>query len=192
MAEDSFPMVAAERLSTDGWVLNERTSELVFSLSAVRVEGHTSLYEQPDLRERIRKTRPEGDLPWRFFFATRLSFSPPLAPGIGPMSVFPTVLAEARREFVSDLEARGFEEITRGRTQRTRTDAGNRIRLTKYTARFQTIDLDADIEAWFGVWIHKGEFRVVGGGYPVGGISELDLDPSAYRDELLTLLRRVE
>ena len=90
-------MVAAERLSTDGWVLNERTSELVFSLSAVRVEGHTSLYEQPDLRERIRKTRPEGDLPWRFFYLQYRSRAPgTLPPCDGPTLESPAVPTKSK------------------------------------------------------------------------------------------------
>ena len=192
MADDPFPTIATERLDTGGWVLSERTSEQVFSLSAIRVEGHTLLYEQPALRERLRETIEEGDLPWRFFFATRLTFVPSLATGIGPMSVFPMVLAESRREFVTDLKERGFEGIDRGRTQPIRTDSGGRVRLTKYTARFQTVDLDTEIEAWFGVWIDKGEFRVAGGSYPVTGVPDIDLAPSSYRDELLALLRSVE
>lgn len=192
MSDDPFPTVVSGRLDTGGWVLDERTSETVFSLSAVRVEGHTLLYEQPTLRHRLGKTLEEGDLPWRFFFATRLTFSPPLTPKIGPMGVFPLVHSKARRKFVSDLGQRGFEGIDRGRTQRIRTDLGARIRLTKYAARFETGELDARIEAWFGVWIHEGEFRVAGGAYPVGGVPEIDLTPSTYREELLDLFRGVE
>ncbi|MEM4782590.1 MAG: hypothetical protein QXG03_13650 [Halalkalicoccus sp.] len=192
MPDEPFPRVASPRLDDGGWILEERTSERVFSLPTVSVEGHTLLYEQPDLRERVGALVADADLPWRFFFATRLTFSPPLAPGIGPMSVFPSVLAESRREFVADLRARGFESVERGRAQRMRTDSGDRARLTKYAARFRTDDLDAAVEAWFGVWVHDGEFRVAGGAYPVAGLPDTDLDPPTYREELLDLLRSVE
>lgn len=191
MSDDAFPTVDTDRLETAGWVLAERTEDTLFSLASVRVDGRTLLYEHPDLRRRLRETSEEGDLPWRFFFATRLTFTPPLAPGIGPMSVFPMVLSESRREFVADLEGRGFEAVERGRTQRIRTDSGDRVRLTKYTARFEAGGIDARVEAWFGVWISSGEFRVTGGAYPVSGLP-VDLDPTAYREELLALLRSVE
>lgn len=191
MPADPFPTVAATSLDDAGWILKERTSERVFSLAAVSVDGHILVYEQPELRERVGETVAEGDLPWRFFFATRLTFSPPLAPGIGPTSVFPSVLIEGRREFVADLRERGFEDVERGRAQRVRADSGERIRLTKYTARFEAGDLAADVEAWFGVWIRSSEFRVAGGAYPVAGLP-VDLDPAGYREELLALLRSVE
>lgn len=190
MSDDPFPMVDTGRIERGGWTLEERTIERVFSLASVHVDGHTLLYEQPDLRRRVRETAEDGDLPWRFFFATRLVFDPPLA-GIGPMAVLPVVLSSARREFVADLEERGFDGIDRGTTQHGRTDSGDRIRLTKYTARFETADLDAEIEAWFGVWVRRDEFRAAGGAYPVSGLP-VDLDPGGYREELLDLLRSVE
>jgi hypothetical protein len=192
MTNGPFPTVGTEQLNSGSWVLDERISETVFTLATVRVEGYTVLYEQPDLREQLGEIVEGGDLPWRFFFATRLTFLPPLAPRIGPMSVFPMVLTESRREFVADLRDRGFEDVNRGHTQRTRTDSGDRVRLTKYTARFETTELDARVEAWFGVWIHNGEFRVAGGAYPVRRIPEMDLTPSNYRDELLSLICNVE
>lgn len=189
MAGDPFPTVAAERL--DEWTLDARTSETVFSLSGLDVEGHTALYERADLRRAVRKATDGAlDQPWRFFFATRLTFEPPLA-GVGPMAVFPMVLSNARREFVADLEERGFEAVERGRTQRVRADSGDRIRLTKYAARFRTDTLDVGIEAWFGVWIHGGEFRIAGGASPTSGLP-VELEPPAYREELLDLIRSVE
>ncbi|ADJ15976.1 hypothetical protein [Halalkalicoccus jeotgali] len=189
MAGDPFPTVASELL--DEWTLDGRTTETVFSMSGLDVEGHTALYERADLRGPVRDATDGGlDQPWRFFFATRLTFDPPLM-GIGPMAVFPMVLSNARRAFVADLEARGFEAVERGRTQRVRTDSGDRVRLTKYTARFAAGGVDAGIEAWFGVWTHSGEFRVAGGAYPVSGLP-IDLDPVAYRAELLAILRSVE
>lgn len=191
MSSVPFPTVDSARLDAGGWILKERTSETLFSLSAVRVEGHTLLYEQPEIRERVGESA-EADLPWRFFFATRLTFDPPLAAGIGPRSVFPIVHSKARREFVADLEERGFEDVERERTRKIRPKSGDRGRLTEYTGRFVAGDVRAGIEAWFGVWIHEGEFILVGGSYPVSGLSTADLDPSTYREELLALLRNVE
>ncbi|KYH27491.1 hypothetical protein HAPAU_01590 [Halalkalicoccus paucihalophilus] len=189
MAGDPFPTVASECL--DEWTLDERTSETVFSLSGLDVEGHTALYERTDIRRAVREATDGAlDQPWRFFFATRLTFDPPLA-GVGPLAVFPMVLSNARREFVDDLERQGFEAVERGRTQRVRADSGDRIRLTKYAAGFETREVDAGIEAWFGVWIHGGEFRIAGGAYPTSGLP-VDLDPPAYREELLDLIRSVE
>jgi hypothetical protein len=194
MADDPFPDLPEDRLSADGWRLEERTVETVFSLPGLRVEGRTLLYEQPDLRERVRgATDGRVDQPWRFVFATRLVFSPPLAPGIGPLSLFPTVHSEACRAFVADLRERGFDSIRRGRAQRMRTDSGDRARLTKYTAGFETEAVAASLEAWFAVWIHEGEYRLAGGAYPVDGLSAVgtDVAPARYREELLALLRDV-
>lgn len=155
----------------------------------------------------------DGTGPWRFLFATALSFRPPLAPGIGPATVRPTVLAEARNSFARDLRSRGFEAVDRGRSERMRTRAGDRARLTKFTARLDAARLDRDgagetatdplrIEAWLAVWSTGGSFRIAGGAYPVSGLDSLlaglpaderpPTDPRAYRSELLDLVRAVE
>ncbi|EMA47873.1 hypothetical protein [Halococcus saccharolyticus] len=200
-----MPSVPDESLAESGWELTEDTTETVFQLSAVQVEGHTLVYEDADRREAI-ESASDGDLdgPWRFFFATRLTFRPPLAPGVGPTMIRPAVVAEARRTFVDRLEDRGFHTIDRGRTERMRTEGGNRARLTKYTARHAIASNDHDgeiaIEAWLAVWIHEGSFRIAGGAYPTQGFDSLlaalgveyTFDPAADREELLGLLRAVE
>lgn len=89
-----------------------------------------------------------------------------------------------------------------------RTDAGDRARLTKYTARYAVErngsdrddgDHDIAIEGWVAVWTRRSGFRIAGGAYPIQGFAVLcesagiDLDdPNAYREELLGLLRAVE
>lgn len=191
MSDDPYPDIPAGRLSNDGWRRVERTSETLFSLPAFRVEGHTLLYERPDLREAIRATSEAADLPWRFFFATRLSFRPPLAPGIGTLSLLPTVLGAARREFAADLRERGFEAVERGRSRRLLVDAGERARLTPYEARFDVGTLEVGIAAWLAVWVHEGEFRIAGGAYPTSGLDPVALEPDRYREELFALIRRV-
>lgn len=192
MSDDPFPDVPTDRLSTGGWMRMERTSETLFSIPAIRVEGHTLLYEQPDLREAVRTTFEEVDLPWRFFFATRLSFDPSPT-GFGRSSLFPVVLAAARRKFVSDLRERGFEAVERGPTRRLHTDDGGRARLTGYDARFATDAIAAEVDAWLAVWDRGGRFRLAGGAHPTDGLgsADVDLDPDRYREELFALIRGV-
>ncbi|EMA49048.1 MULTISPECIES: hypothetical protein [Halococcus] len=200
-----MPSVPDERLAEGGWERAEDSTETVFQLSAVRVEGHTLVYEDANRRDAI-ETASDGGLdgPWRFFFATRLTFRPPLAAGVGPAMIRPTVVAEARRAFVDRLEDRGFRAIDRSRTERMWTESGDRARLTKYTARhaIATSDYDGEIaiEAWLAVWIHEGSFRIAGGAYPKQGFDallavlgvEYTFDPAADREELLELLRAVK
>ena len=143
---------------------------------------------------------------WRFFFATRLSFRPPLAPGIGPASLRPTVASRARRTFAEDLESRGFEGVESGRKQRLRTESGDRARLRKFTADLPLTGGTAlpdriDVEGWLAVWAADGSFRIAGGAYPVTGLEALlgsgpesdapPAEPGAFREELLGLIRSV-
>lgn len=200
-----MPSVPDERLAEGGWKLTEETSETLFRLATVRVEGHTLVYEDADRCAAI-EAASDGELegPWRFFFATRLAFRPPLAPGVGPAMIRPTVTTEARRTFVADLEDRGFHSIDRRRTERMRTDGGDRARLTNYTARYvvesSVYDSELAIEAWLAVWIRDGAFRIAGGAYPTRGFDDLlaaldieqEVDPTADREELLELVQAVE
>jgi hypothetical protein len=138
--------------------------------------------------------------PWRFFFATALSFRPPLAPGVGTASVLPMVTTEAKRQFASELEARGFAAVERGTGQRMRTDVGDRVRLTKYTADLPVstadgTDIELGIEGWLGVWSAGGSVRIAGGAYPVSGVDGLIadgvIDTTGSRDELIGYIRAV-
>jgi hypothetical protein len=207
MTEDAarFPDVPADRL--DGWTRTESLSETVFELSAVSVRGHTSIYEDRDLRTAVREASG-GDLDrmWRFFFATRLVFSPPLPPGIGPSAVFSTVAARADTQFVDDLESRGFRDVSRGRGERIRVDSGDRARLRKYDAR---LDVDAPgertvtlpVTGFLAVWTTDGDFRLGGGAYPARSLADalaMDVgddrvatEPTTFREELLDLIRAV-
>jgi hypothetical protein len=178
---DRFPRVTGD---LDRWTEADRRTETVFQLPTARVEGHTLLYEDEN----------GGDLDgaWRFFFATRLVFSPPLAPGIGPASIYPTVASESARSFAERLEDRGFEDVDRGRSQRVRVDTGERARLRKYTARYDPEGID--VEGWTAVWVRGGDFLFSGGAFPTGGVGGATggVDPRAFRDELLDLIRSVE
>lgn len=193
---DRFPAVPTDLLEAGGWTLVDRSTETVFELPTARVEGHTALYEDRELADAL-AAATDGTLDTgRFFFATRLHFQPPLAPGIGPASIRPSVVTEARRKFAADLEQRGFVDVERRRRERTRTDTGDRMTLFTYTARYPGEDHVLDVEGWVGVWVHDGEFRVGGGAYPVGGLPALpdDVAPSrtSAQNELLDLLQATE
>ena len=165
-----MPDLPERRLRADGWELLKEREEIPFELSTVRVRGFTRIYEDGALRERIARATGIDHL-WRFFFATRLAFSPPLPPVVGPATVFPTVRTEARRAFVGILRDRGFETVEPGRTERVRVRSGDRARLQSFDARLPLgVDgVDAiDVEGWLGAWITGGEFRLAGGAYPTG------------------------
>jgi len=220
---DGYPTVPDELLAEGGWEERVRAESTVFQTPTARIVGRTLLYDDRALRvaldsagfgdllagraessgRRLVETGEDGGY-WRFFFSTALSFRPPLAPGVGPASMLPTVVTEARRTFTDDLEGRGFRNVERGRSQRVRTESGDRARLAKVTASY-TLETDAadrlDIEGWLGVW-HGDGFRIAGGAYPVGGLDGLlgelpeserpPTDPNGYRSELLDLLRGVK
>ena len=203
MAPDAaFPVVPETRLADSGWELVDERVETVFELQRANVTGATRLYD--DVRTREAAESAGGlDRQWRFFFATALSFRPPLAPGIGPMMILPTVRSEAASAFASELRDRGFESVSRGRRERARTDSGDRVYLRSYTAELplDNVETELSIAGWVGVW-HGDGFRIAAGAYPtqpVGGIlglddpgEPLDRSPQNYRDELLDLIRAVE
>lgn len=206
---DGTPAVPADRLDAGGWTLAERRVEEVFALPAAAVREHTLRYEDEALRA---ATGGDLDHPWRLFFATRLSFDPPLAPGIGPAVLFPTVGREAGRAFADRLADAGLAGVDRGRARRMVVDTGDRAQLVKYTATLARDAGEGDdgvgvgdgdgngwrvpVEAWLAVWLHDGGFRLAGGAYPAGGVADLPVDdgpPSGgpWREELLDLVRAV-
>lgn len=206
MAEDAgrnVPQVPTDRL--DGWSQTDQSSEVVFELATASIEGHTVVYEDTDLRAAVRAaTDGDYDRMWRFFFTTRLTFSPSLPPGIGPMAVFSTVASEASSQFVDDLQQRGFRDVERGRRERIRVDSGDRARLRSYSAVLdvETPDsgaIDLDVDGFLAVWTTDGEFRLAGGAYPsrsLEGVLDIELadvetDPNTFREDLFELIRHV-
>ncbi|MCT9095712.1 hypothetical protein [Haloarchaeobius sp. HME9146] len=178
------------------WRLVEQVTETVFKLPTAEVVGDTHLYEDGHLRDTVREaTDGVHDLPWRFFFSTDLTFRPPLAPGFGTASVFPTVVSSARREFAGDLRERGFAEVERQRSERMRLSSGSRARLNRYTAHYPLTEAAVVVEGWLAVWTAGGSFALAGGAYPVDGLDELvpsvGLSPGDYRNELLDMIKTV-
>ena len=201
-SDDRFPTVPEERLESGGWTRTDETVETVFQLPGTRVEGATVVYGDERTREAAAEYG-ELDHRWRFFFATKLTFTPSLSPGIGPAMILPTVRSEANRTFKSKLRDRGFESITRGRTERVRVDSGDRAKLTQYQAELpmEAADATLSITGWVGVW-HGDGFRIGAGAYPdqsVGAVLDIDdppeilaRPPRAYRDELIALIRAID
>jgi hypothetical protein len=196
----SFPTVPD--LADTGWELSDERVETVFELSTATVIGGTKVYD--DVRTRTAVRSATGiDHQWRFFFATALTFRPPLAPGIGPAMILPTVRSQAQSAFGTELRNRGFDAVTRGRRERTRTDAGDRLHLRVFTAKFDpdTFDGTLPIHGWVGVW-HADGFRIAAGAYPSQPIAQLlDIEtptepltqtPEEYRTELLDLIRAID
>lgn len=219
-----YPSLPDEQLAAGNWAEQSRTTDTVFRMPGTAVIGKTVLYDDAILREALDNADVEhprssdgepadtqlvhdstAERFWRFFFATALFFRPPLVPLVGPASVRPTVVNEARKSFVTDLETRGFERVERGHRERMRTETGDRARLTKITAQFPLDGRDAgslDIEGWLAVWVYRGSFRIAGGAYPTSGLTSLltDIpdterpvtDAGQFRDELLDLMRAVQ
>jgi len=200
-AEDlPAPAVPADRL--DGaWERVEDTTETLFGVEGADVRGRTVVYEDTDLRAAVRRaTDPPLDQSWRFCFATRLAFRPPLAPGIGPAMVLPSVKTEAVRRFADDLSERGVADVERGRRERIRTDDRSRVALRQVTGEVPLPDGDGvPVEGWVGAWA-DGDIRLAGGAYPRSsladrfpGAGDPSLDGSAddYREELLDFVRAV-
>jgi len=202
MSDGRLPAVPDSRL--DGWTRTEAYSETVFELSAVSVDGHTVVYEDDRLRTAVREATGV-DRMWRFFFATRLEFSPSLPPGVGPMAVFSTVASQSDDRFVDILDERGFRSVSRGRRERVRVETGDRARLRRYNAAL-TVETDDDridlpTAGLLAVWTVDGEFRLAGGAYPsrpladVLAVEDAESDIAAgeerFREDLLGLIRAV-
>ncbi|AQL41963.1 hypothetical protein BV210_04185 [Halorientalis sp. IM1011] len=198
MSGDGTPRVPDDHL--DGWAVTDRSSETVFELPVARVVGHTAVYDDDDLRSTVTSlTGGAVDRMWRFFFATRLEFTPTLPPTIGPAAVFTTVRTQANSVFRERLQERGFDDISKAGHDRIRVDSGDRASLQAYDAAIETSVVDVPVEGYLAVWSTGGEFRLAGGAYPAASLSDLlgisipgiDIDPDSFRKELLTLVKSV-
>jgi hypothetical protein len=191
------PAPSLPPLDEQGWERIDEREEVQLELPTMRVLAHTLVYEDGSLRTRV-KEATDIDHTWRFFFATRLGFEPPLPPLTGTASVYGSVRSGARESFVDDLRDRGVEGLEQGRTERTRTETGDRVSLTRYRGRYR-LDVDGEsttvpVAGLLGVWTHDGTFRLAGGWYPDQSLSVTladgpETDPNAFRNELIDLVR---
>jgi hypothetical protein len=207
------PSVPQERLTE--WERTEASVERLYGVEGADVRGHTVVYEDRRVREAVREaTDGAVDQSWRFFFATRLRFRPPLGPGVGPMMVLPMVRTEATNSFQADLTERGVEHVERGRRERTRSAGGDRLHLRQVTGAVPVPGGDVPVEGWVCV-THTDDLYVTGGAYPRtslaralgievaeseqrgedGGETGLDAhlvrDPATDREALFDLVRAV-
>lgn len=191
------PALPRDRLEGDGWSLVDDEVDTLFSLPTARVVGRTQVYEDTRLRETVREATGIDHM-WRFFFATRVSFTPSLAAGIAPL-IQPRVASEARSAFADDLVERGFEKVAQGETKRARVRSGATARFTPFKALFRLPDGapgngTMEMEGFLAVW-SDGDFVVAGGAYPAGLAAlvdgAVDADTGEYRTELLDLIRSV-
>jgi hypothetical protein len=191
-----------------GFELVEETTRTRLSLPTTTVREHTRLYEDRALRAAVREAGGP-DRTWRFFFATGLTFAPPLPPLTGTATAFPSVASEARRGFESDLEDRGIRDVTRRRRERIRVGTGDRASLTPYRGRLGVAPDDGDasndggaaagdlpVAGWLAVWTRDGAFRLAGGGYPEAVPPtprplDPEPDPATFREDLLDAVRGV-
>ena len=198
------PAVPEDGLDGD-WERVEDTTETLFALAGADVRGHTTVSEDTALRSAVRAaTEGAVDQSWRFVFATRLAFRPPLAPGIGPAMVLPMVRTEAVRRFADDLEARGVTDVERDRRERIRTEDG-RVPVRQVTGDVLLPDGPAvPVEGWVGAWA-EGDIHLAGGAYPRKALAEaIEADttaeerdaalhgrPEDYRSTLFEFVRAV-
>jgi hypothetical protein len=154
------------------------------------IRKHTRLYADDAFHERIHTVDGPAD-PLRFFFDSALDSDPPLAPVGGTASMRLTAAHEARRSFAEDIRERGVRNLQRTRSERLRTEAGDRVRVMRYRGRGQAGEETVGAAGYIGIWTTNREFRLAGGGYPEERIEDLDHDPSDSRDTLFDLTRTV-
>jgi hypothetical protein len=185
-----LPTVPDDRVRAAGFAPVETRHRTRFELPTATIREHTRLYADTALHGR---TVAAGgpDEPLRFFFASALSFDPPLAPVVGVASMRPTVAREARRSFAADLRDRGVTGVERARAERFRTDADDRVRATGYRGTVAVGEETVAAAGWVGVWTTGGDFRLAGGGYPEERVERVGYDPGGARETLFDLLRAV-
>jgi hypothetical protein len=187
------PALPRDRLDRDDWSLVEDEVETLFSLPTARVEGHTQVYEDAGLRRAV-EAATGVDQMWRFFFATRVSFTPLLPAGVAPL-IRSRVAREAREAFADDLVDRGFERVAKGETNSAGVRSGARAEFTPFKTTYRLPDdRTLEFEGFLAVWSDDG-FVIAGGAYPADLDATLSTDVGAdaetYRSELLDLIRSV-
>ncbi len=155
------PPNVPETLLAD-WEHTDKTVESLFSLPGVSVEGHTYVYERKQ----------------RFFFASRLSFQPPLPASI-ETAIEPTVLSAAESQLEDRLLDRGGTVVS--------FDSQQPVEINGTPGRAITFESEhergAVFEGQLAVTRPDG-LRVAGGAYPAGA--------SDGRETLWRLIANVE
>jgi len=177
------PQVTAEGI--EEWECVEASIDTLFDLPVIAVEGHTLVYEDAALRERLRRATGEGVT--RFFFATRLAFEPALSPRVEAL-LQRTVTSAAQGAFADRLEDRGLTDVQHGGRRRVSVDSGGHASATAFTTSYECDGTALPVEGLLAVWRDDG-FTIAGGAHPVGdGGLGVDVEPERYESELLELI----
>ncbi len=193
-----------EMLESGGWVATETTVQTVFSLPTIEVRTATAQYEDEATRDALAEvTGHSTEISPRFFAGTRLTFQPPLPPGVSPTMVAPMLRTESQSTFTERLRERGVVDISRDGSQRMRGGGGNRATVTRYDAAIEMADLNhtVPLACWVAFWTTRTATTIVTGGHPQTSLAKslslettdntLTRSSESYRDEFFRLLRAV-
>ncbi|WP_311173749.1 hypothetical protein [Halobellus ordinarius] len=168
----------------EGWRLVSEEVTTPFDARLVTAKAHTRLYEDVDLRERLREATGT-ETTWRFVFASRLRISPK-APGSPALTRL--VSDRASGTFLDVLESRGFSEIARADTHRFAVGDVD-VDATRYRAEVAVGGENLPVEAYFAAWPAGAEYLLGGGAYPLSLPGNETFDPEQGREELFEMLR---
>jgi hypothetical protein len=181
------PAVPADRLRASGWERTAVSAETVASVAGMDVAAHTVVYDDTNLRGRV-EAAGGGDRVWRFFFASRLVFTPSLSGSVLRFAKS-KILRKSREGFADELRDQGFEDVTVGETTDIDLGDGTTAKLTEYDAVFEgseeTVPIAGRAVAWY-----DGSFYVAGSAYPTGNLG-VDLPVEEYDAEARDLIRSV-
>lgn len=192
----TFPSPPTDALAAGGWCERERRERTAFDAKVVTVDAATVVYEDVDLRERLREATGVDGL-WRFFVASRLTLSPASAPSRALTSL---VANRSHAGFADILRERGFEGVRRH--DDPDADLGGDTTLAGYEALCRLDGVAVRARGWAGVRPVERSYLLVGGAYPTAVrdapaedvrsaiVSELDVDE--FQSELFELMRATE
>jgi hypothetical protein len=189
------PVPEAVRRGED-WELVEEDTRKIADTALVEVTATRALYGDRTLREAVREAT-DVDRLWRSFFASRLTTRPPLSAGIGDLVVRTIARPRAHRQFVGDLESRGFRGVEKADEREVPLGGGTRGRGTRFTGRIPIEGADpVPVDAWLVLQQRDRGIVVAGGIYPVeplgiDGAENCFGPPGEYRTALLELVQAV-
>lgn len=184
---DSQPNVSTTLLERGGWTVVEETSETVFEQQegAVTVTGTaaTTSYEDTTLREEIaEKTLGNVDTALSSFFASQVSFAPPLGTlPRDPDEIVDEIESVAKEEFQAQLENNGVQNLTPAETQTLSVNSGAVADVTNYEATYPVSEMsfaiteDEDltipgdtvtVNGLLATWHDSENAYIAGGAYP--------------------------